>query len=70
MKHTHKAIPAKSEIKGWTHCVTDSLCAANPQRKEAHGNIVRIDVCSCGSKRLTESNGGRSNYGPWSEETE
>jgi hypothetical protein len=65
MKHTHKAIKAKSADYGWTCCVTPCECAARPRRQVAHGNIIRIDACSCGATRQTEINGGCSNYGPW-----
>jgi hypothetical protein len=68
MKHTHKAVAKKSRDRGWTHCVTPDECAANPERQAAHGNIIRIDECSCGAVRQTEINGGRNNYSPWSEE--
>ena len=67
MAHAHKAITAKAKDRGWVFCVTPHECAANPQRGDAHGNIPRHDVCSCGATRQTEINGGRSNYGPWAE---
>jgi hypothetical protein len=67
--HQHKAIPQKSQDIGWTHCVTPDECAANPMRVQAHGNIIQVDTCSCGATRHTEVNGGRKNYGPWSEDT-
>jgi hypothetical protein len=65
MAHIHKAIPSKSRNRGWVHCVTPELCAADPWRQAAHGNIVRDDVCSCGATRETEINGFHKNYGPW-----
>lgn len=51
----------------WCVCVTPAECAANPRRERAHGNITRLDFCSCGYIRQTEINGGRANYGPWEE---
>lgn len=65
--HTHKAISRKSKDCGWTACVTPTECAARPNRQEAHGNIVRQDLCSCGATRATEINGGRKNHGSWTE---
>lgn len=66
--HRHKAIQAHSKDYGWTTCVTPAECAARPERQDAHGNIVIVDVCSCGATRQAESNGGRVNFGPWSGE--
>lgn len=65
MKHTHKAVAAKATDRGWVACVTPAECASHPHRQEAHGNITRHDVCSCGAIRKTEINGGRRNRGPW-----
>ena len=70
MAHTHKAIAKKSQDRGWTHCTTPDACAAKPARQRAHGNIIRVDVCSCGATRETEINGGGSNYGVWSSDEE
>jgi hypothetical protein len=65
-RHTHRAKP-DSKVRGWTHCVTPRECAADPKRAVAHGNITRVDTCSCGATRLSETNGGRTNYAPWQE---
>lgn len=65
MTHRHKAIARRSTERCWVFCVTPTECAARPRRQEAHGNIVRRDVCACGATRQTEINAGRSNYGPW-----
>jgi len=65
--HTHKAIASKSQDRGWTSCVTPHECAAHPRKQVAHGNIVRIDICSCGATRKSELNGGKCNYGSWTE---
>ena len=65
--HTHKANPKKSRDYNWTECVTPHACAAHPERQQAHGNIIRVDMCGCGAYRSTEINGGRKNYGPWME---
>lgn len=65
MAHKHKAIPGKAKDVGWTHCTTPAACAANPLRQSAHGNIIQVDVCSCGAIRETEINGNRKNYGEW-----
>jgi hypothetical protein len=70
MTHTHRAIPTQTKDLGWTACVTPQECAAHPARQIAHGNIVRVDACSCGATRSTEINGGRKNYGPWSDALE
>jgi hypothetical protein len=67
-QHQHKAIPAKSQDRGWMYCVTPEECAARPHRQKAHGNIVRHDECACGATRQTEINGGGRNYGPWSDQ--
>jgi len=69
-RHIHKAIKSKSKDRGWNHCVSGAACAANPARQNAHGNITTVDVCSCGAVRESESNGGRTNYGPWITEGE
>ena len=66
-RHTHRAINKESKIKGWMHCVTPERCADDPRRERAHGNIVSVDICSCGATREAESNGGMVNYGPWME---
>jgi hypothetical protein len=63
--HRHRAVPARSHEYCWQYCVTLEECAAHPHRQAAHGNIVRIDVCSCGAERAAEVNIARSNYGPW-----
>lgn len=39
-QHQHRA--KISRIVGWSHCVTPTECAANPQRQIAHGNIIEI----------------------------
>jgi hypothetical protein len=64
MAHKHKA--EQSKDVGWTACVTPDECATHPYpRQDAHGNITRVDTCSCGAIRKSEINGGRTNYGPW-----
>jgi hypothetical protein len=70
MSHTHKAKPSASRERAWMYCVTPDECAAKPERQVAHGNIHRVDVCSCGAQRISEINGGRINFGPWSGEDE
>lgn len=67
MAHHHR--PKSSDIRGWTHCVTPDECAARPERGRAHGNIIRVDICSCGATRESEINGGRVNYGAWDDES-
>jgi len=67
MKHQHKAILAKYKDRGWWRCVTPERCNAVPWRQNAHGNIVRVDVCACGATRETEINGMNRNYGEWTE---
>jgi hypothetical protein len=63
--HTHRANPKLQKIEGWCICVTPDDCAAKPWRQSAHGCCVVVDVCSCGSKRLTETNHPHSNRGEW-----
>ncbi len=63
-RHTHRA-KGEGEDRGWIYCVTPAECAANPARQQAHGNIIRTDMCSCGATRSSEVNGGRVNFGPW-----
>lgn len=65
MKHQHKAIRSKSQDRGWTECVTPDQCAAHPHRQSAHGNIIQVDMCSCGAIRKTEINGTSRNRGQW-----
>lgn len=50
---------------GWTTCVTPEECGANPRRQDAHGGIIRVDVCKCGMRRVTEMNGRSKNRGHW-----
>jgi hypothetical protein len=64
-RHIHRAITAKSEDRSWTACITPEECAAYPTRQNAHGNIVRVDWCDCGARRLTEINQHWHNQGPW-----
>lgn len=64
-KHHHKAIRGRSKDKCWTACVTPQQCASTPLRQAAHGNIVRVDTCSCGAQRETEINAGLKNFGAW-----
>lgn len=66
-RHAHRAIPEKSQDRVWMSCVTPAICADNPARKVAHGNIVREDVCACGATRVTEINANRKNVGAWRE---
>jgi hypothetical protein len=35
--------------------------------RAAHGNITRIDRCSCGAERRTNINGRHKERGPWKE---
>lgn len=63
--HRHQAKPKLARESAWSHCVTPDLCAAHPDRQSAHGNITRIDVCSCGAERVSEININRTNYGAW-----
>lgn len=65
--HKHKAIPGNDKDYAWVMCVTPEKCAAKPERQQAHGNITRVDVCSCGMIRRTEINAGRANVGAWEE---
>jgi hypothetical protein len=58
--HSHKAIASKRTERGWVYCVADRACTG-----AAHGGIVLHDVCRCGAKRETESNGDHRVYGPW-----
>ena len=67
MKHQHRAIRSQSKDRGWSHCVTPARCAAHAARQDAHGNIVRVDVCACGATRETEINLQSRNYGEWRE---
>ena len=61
--HRHKAVTFSQYC--WTHCVTPQECAAHPHKQQAHGNIMRQDVCACGAVRDSEINAGQTNYGPW-----
>ena len=67
MRHQHKAIKAKSRDIGWSHCVAPDYRSQTIRHHDAHGGIVRIDVCSCGATRETEINMFAKNYGEWSE---
>jgi hypothetical protein len=68
IKHQHRAIPRLAKERGWVTCVTPNDCAAYPRLQAAHGNIVRVDTCSCGSTRVAEINGSAKNYAPWSDQ--
>lgn len=43
-------------------CVNPEAC-----REGAHGNITRLETCSCGATRSVNLNGLWSEYGPWIE---
>jgi hypothetical protein len=58
--HSHRAIKGKAKDVGWSHCVIDRWHAG-----VEHGNIITHDTCSCGATRESESNAGRTAYGPW-----
>jgi hypothetical protein len=63
--HQHKAQWKKAKYIGWMCCVTPDACAARPMRQSAHGNVIRVDTCSCGATRHAEINQRHANYGPW-----
>ena len=63
MDHRHKAIKSMRKESAWQYCVAPDKCKGNDET--AHGNIVREDVCLCGAVRLSEVNGGRTNFAQW-----
>lgn len=65
MRHIHRAVKGKDKERCWTYCVAPELCGKYPEYQDAHGNIVRVDVCACGATRQSEINSGRTNYGEW-----
>ena len=62
--HRHRAQSKLSIERGFSGPV------AQPQNRNAHGNICRIDTCACGAQRRTNINGFHSERGPWSETSE
>ena len=59
--HQHRSIePREKTIPYIGHSVRPDK--PNPV---AHGNVTHIEVCACGARRLTNSNGGRLERGPW-----
>ena len=66
MRHIHSPVKAKAKERCWTYCVAPEVCGLNAERGNAHGGIVREDVCRCGATRLSEHNfGWTPNYGRW-----
>ena len=66
MAHKHNAKKSDSRILPWFHYIAWNR---DFHSDSAHGNIVRKDFCSCGASRLSESNHGLTNYGPWVEDS-
>jgi hypothetical protein len=63
--HTHRAVPKLCRTFGWSACVgrkDGGYCNG-----ASHGGVTHLDVCRCGAKRRTESNGNRRTIGPWEE---
>lgn len=58
-KHTHRAVPKKQKIRGYTTPVK------YPQNSAAHGNVCVHDYCACGASRATNVNGRHIERGPW-----
>lgn len=57
MNHKHRV---KTRVeRGFTHPV------AWPENRSAHGNITRVDTCSCGAIRSTNINGNHIERGQW-----
>jgi hypothetical protein len=61
MGHTHRAVKNRREGPyGYDHCVRPGQCVP-----KSHGGVVWVDVCTCGAKRSTNSNGMKKEIGPW-----
>jgi hypothetical protein len=56
--HTHRA--TRSADYGFSGPV-----AIHDQNPAAHGNICRVDSCSCGATRRTNINGSHKERGAW-----
>jgi hypothetical protein len=57
MKHKHHAV--KSVDYGFSRPVSEN------ENRAAHGNICRVDTCSCGATRRTNINGSHIERGVW-----
>ena len=64
-EHRHRAVPSRRIERCWTSCVTPDACAGDSFQQVAHGGLLIIDVCRCGSERPTERNGTFENRGDW-----
>ena len=62
--HHHRAVAGEDRTVGWTHCVAAGGCSG-----AAHGGVTFVSVCSCGARRLTESNGKHTRCSGWIEPT-
>ena len=59
--HQHRV--AVSKDRAWTHCVEGYDCSDD----RAHGNIERVEWCTCGAERHKEINQRFEVVGGWIE---
>ena len=60
MAHQHRA--AKRTERPYSGPV-----AARKQNPAAHGNVTRVETCTCGAERKVNINGHHTERGPWQE---
>jgi hypothetical protein len=58
--HTHQPVKSASRQQCYDACARPSQCVP-----EAHGNIVRIDICACGAVRRLNVNGQHVESSGW-----
>lgn len=61
---THQHRPKTSVDRPYTRCVNPERCTT-----EAHGNITRVDTCSCGATREQNINQSYIERGTWRDGT-
>ena len=49
----------------YDRCFAGPVCA--DENPASHGNVCRIEVCSCGAERRININGNHREYGAWRE---
>lgn len=61
LTHVHRAIPAKAHDRPFSGAVAFGYGA----NRKAHGNLTRVDVCTCGAERETNINQQHTEVGVW-----
>lgn len=57
-RHRHRVVETR------TYGYSGPVCGADEDPR-AHGGVRHVDSCSCGARRVTNSNGRHQEQGPW-----